>query len=631
MGRLGGDVRGLFLEMAFHRSPIVNLILGILVFCAVTPCAWAASPSVTAVLTSSETEVDQPVQLQIRVSGDSSATRPSEISVDGLDIRYTGESQEFRLDNFNATRNVVYNYTILPLKAGSYTIPSQVVGTGSGSIRTQPLTLNVSPNGDGNTTSRRGGGRNTPDMKKIVFCELVIPKTTAYVGETIPAEIRLGFNSRVPSRFVEPANLSGQGFTSQRMKQPEQNTRMINGQVYEIVTFKTAITPVKSGKLEIAAKDAKAIVQIPRRTSTTRQRSPFDIFGMDDPFNDPFFADPFGGMGEQREVKFSSDTTTIDVKPLPPNAPASFSGAVGNFSLTSEVKPKSAQVGDPLTVTARISGRGNFDRVNAPDLTDTHGWHTYPPSSNFKADDDIGISGTKSFELVLTPNEPKKAVPQLAFSYFDPLKGAYVTLKGDRMPVIVEGTPLTTGAPAIASASATPAGPAAKGPTPTEAQDILYQLNDHGLWGQSFTPIFFQPVFWGAQAVPFLGLICFFGWQSRKRRLENREEQRRTAWEHEMVELQKKLRRARDPADQYFAEALRLVQLKTALVRRIEPNTVDAETAVAAFDLPDEKRDRVRDLFRRSDELRYSGRPNGNGTVEERTRREVVELIESLD
>jgi hypothetical protein len=46
--------------------------------------------------------------------------------------------------------------------------------------------------------------------------------------------------------------------------------------------------------------------------------------------------------------------------------------------------------------------------------------------------------------------------------------------------------------------------------------------------------------------------------------------------------------------------------------------------------LPDEKRDRMRELFRRSDEVRYSGRPNGKGTIAEETRREVLELIESL-
>ena len=618
------------LKMAAHSPRIVRLLLALFLFGGAMQLARADAPSVTAVLTSSETEVDRPVQLQIKVAGDNNATPPNEIAVDGLDIRYTGESQLVEGRNFRFTYSFVYNYTILPLKAGTFTIPPQAIRSSGGTLRTPALTLNVAPNDDGNTNSRRGGGGSSAiDQKKIVFCQLVMPKTTAYVGEPIPTEIRLGFNSRVPSRLVEGASLSGQGFTSQRMPDPEQTIESINGRTYQILTFKTAITPVRSGKLEIAAKDAKAIVQVPQRR-TSRSRSPFDLFGMDDPFNDPFFADPFGSASEQREVKFSSETTTIDVKPLPPNAPPSFSGAVGHFALTTEVKPKTAQVGDPLTVNANISGRGNFDRVNAPSLENDKGWHTYPPSANFKADDDIGISGTKSFELVLTPNEAKKAVPPLIFSYFDPLKEGYVTLKGDKMPVLVEGAPLTTATPAIASAATTPPPPGAQ-PTPApQAQDILYQLKDHGRWGQHFTPVFMEPAFWAVQAAPLLGLIGFFGLETRRRRLENREGQRRAAWEHETAELQRKLRRADDPAERYFAEALRVVQLKTALARRVEPNTVDAETAIAAFDLPDEKRDRVRELFRQTDELRYSGRANGNGTVGEQTRREVLELIESL-
>jgi hypothetical protein len=432
---------------------------------------------------------------------------------------------------------------------------------------------------------------------------------------------------------VDLPNLSGQGFTSQRMPNPEQKLESINGRSYEVVTLQTAITPVRSGKLEISAKDAKAIVQVPRRGGS-RPRSPFDLFGMDDPFSDPFFNDPFAGMGEQKEVKFSSETTTLEVKPLPPNAPASFAGAVGNFSLTTDVKPKNAQVGDPLTVTATISGRGNFDRVSAPALEDDRGWHTYPPGSNFKADDEIGISGTKTFEMVLTPNEPKRAVPPLVFSFFNPLKEQYVTLKGDKLPVVVEGGAASSSTPIIASAGPPSPQASARPTAAPQSQDILYQLTDHGRWNQAFTPVFQEPVFWAAQALPFLGLIGFFGWEIRKRRLENRAGQRIAAWENESAELQRKLRRAEDPPDRYFAEALRVVQLKTALASRnrgIEPNSVDAETAVAAFDLPDEERDRVRELFRRSDELRYSGRPNGNGTVPEETRRELLELIESLN
>jgi hypothetical protein len=234
---------------------------------------------------------------------------------------------------------------------------------------------------------------------------------------------------------------------------------------------------------------------------------------------------------------------------------------------------------------------------------------------------------------VLTPNEPKKAVPPLLFSYFNPIKESYVTLRGDKLPVLVEGGTAPNATPAIASATLTPNAQRARPTTAPKDEDILYQRTDQGGWGQTFIPVFQRPEFWAAQAIPLLGLIGFFGWEMRKRRLENRALQRIAAWEHETAELQRKLRRADDPPDQYFAGALRVVQLKTALSspgRRIEPNTVDAETAVATFDLPDEQRDRMRELFRRSDELRYSGRPNGKGTIAEETRREVLELIESL-
>ena len=159
----------------------------------------ADSPTVTAVLTSSETEVDRPVQLQIKVTGDSNATPPNDIAVDGLDIRYSGQSQLVEGRNFRFTYSFVYNYTILPLKAGTFTIPPQAVPTSSGTLRTPALTLNVAPNDDGTTRSRRGGSSSDNgsaiDEKKIAFAELIVPKTTAYVGEIIPAEIRLGIST----------------------------------------------------------------------------------------------------------------------------------------------------------------------------------------------------------------------------------------------------------------------------------------------------------------------------------------------------------------------------------------------------------------------------------------------------
>ncbi|MBA3963335.1 MAG: protein BatD [Chthoniobacterales bacterium] len=600
--------------------------LGLLTLAA-TPVVRAETPTVTAVLTRSETIVGRPVQLQIKVSGDSNATRPNDISLDGLEIHFGGESQLVETRNFHFSYSVVYSYTVLPLKAGTFTIPPQAVRTSNGEIRTPALTLNVSPN-DGASASGRGrnGASSAIDERKIVFAELVIPKTSAYVGEVVPVEVRIGYNSRIRSGPLEPPHISGQGFTTQPLSPPQQSVENVGGSQYNVLTYKTAISAARSGKLEIGPVEAKAVAAVPRRSSGSQ--SPFDVFGMNDPFSDPFFNDPFAGALEQRQLDVKSQPVNLEVKPLPPNAPASFAGAVGIFNLTTEVNPKTAQVGDPFTVTARISGRGNFDRVTAPTVEEDRGWHAYPPSANFKADDDVGLSGSKTFEIVLTPNENKTAIPPLAFTYFDPLKESYVTLKGEKLPVVVEGAIPSTPAPAIASASLPP--PLAR-PTPAaQANDILYQLTDSPHWKRSFAPLYLQPVFWTSQAVPLLGLIGFFGWKTRQRRLANREGQRRAAWEQETADLQKKLRRGDEPAERYFAGALRMVQLKTALARRVEPNNVDAETAVAAFQLDAEKQERVRELFRRSDEVRYSGGHNGHGAIDEQTRREVMDLIENL-
>jgi hypothetical protein len=327
-------------------------------------------------------------------------------------------------------------------------------------------------------------------------------------------------------------------------------------------------------------------------------------------------------------VTIKSEPVTLDVKPLPPNAPANFSGAVGNFAMTAEASPKSLQVGDPITVTATISGRGNFDRMNAPALEDERGWHKYPPSSKFKQDDDIGISGGKNFEIVLSPNEKKSAIPPLAFTYFDPIKENYVTARSAPVPIQVQGggapAPTVAAAPSVA---ATPP-PAETKPSP-KPQDILYQLPARGRL-QSFTPLYARPVFWTAQIAPLIALLGFMGWKIRQAKIDNREARRVAALHQESAELLRRLRRNELSPQEYFSNASRAVRVKTALAKNVDPNVVDAETAAAAFELDEGEREQLRQLFERSDELRYSGRPNGSGTILGKDRQQVLELIESL-
>src|SRR5215831_2877440 len=605
---------------------------------AVAQFARADAPSVTAVLSNSQAIVGETVELQIKVTGPGDASPPEEISIDGLEIHATGTSRQFEIHNFSTNSSVTYNYTILPLRAGRFAIPPQTVRAGGKILRTPELALNVADApGQPPPTTRpgRSAQNQSTSAGDLVFAELIVPKKTAYVGEIVPVQIRMGFDARVHPRLVEPPEITGQGFTAQKLQQSSQNLETINGKPFDVVTFKTAITAARAGKFEIGPVKAKAQVVVPRRRSAPRSRSPYDLFDLDDPFSDPFFSNPFGQFGERRDISISSDPVALEVKPLPPNAPPSFSGAIGSFTMATDAKPKSVQVGDPITVTTTISGRGNFDRVNAPLLEDERGWHKYPPSAKFKQDDEVGISGTKTFEMVVSPNEKKQTLPVLAFSYFDPVKEQYLTLHSEPMAITVQGGAVAPAVAAQPPSSAPATAPRARQPVPnsTKPQDILYQLTEPSRTVESFEPLYLRQGFWVAQSLPLAALFVFAGWKIRRARLDDREARRIGALQHEATELMNKLRRDDASPREYYAEASRVVRLKAALASRnraVDPNAVDAETAAETFKLDSDSRDRLRRLFEQNDEWQYSGTHNGPGRISPENRRDVLELIENL-
>ena len=584
-----------------------RVLFSVLLASAIAQFARGDSPKITAVLTSSEVVVGETVQLQIQIDNAGTSMKPpSEIDVPGLQIHFTGKSTEMRWKNFTASSSITYNYTILPEKSGTYKIPPQSIRAGKDNLQTPELTLEVadSPRAAAGTGSNRAPSRNTQaGEEKIAFAELLVPKKIAYVGEMIPVVVRIGFNSRTRVAEMAPPQVSGQGFTVQKLGEPERNLENIAGGSYVVFNYKTAISAARVGNFQIGPVEQKANILVPRRSSGTR-RKPFDPFS-EDPFSDPFFALPFGGLMEQHEIDVKSAPVSLEVKALPAGVPPTISGALGS-----------------------ISGRGNFDRMDAPELSDERGWHKYPPSSNFKQDDDVGISGTKTFELVVSPNEKLTNVPPLAFSYFDPVKEKYVTLHSEAVPLIVEGN--APAASAIAGTSPSASTPPAPGGQ-QKTQDILHQINDRGKMVSSFAPVYARKEFWLAQLLPLTFALGVMGWKVQNVRASNRAALRAAQLQHERDELLRKLRRDQLAPREYFSDASRVVQLKTALKQtNIEPGAVDAETAARVFDLNAEQSERMRRLFATSDEFRYSGAGNGESALSSDGRRETLELIESL-
>src|SRR5207244_12271313 len=171
-------------EMSIYARTF-KISFALLVLILTRSVAFAAPPSVTAVLSNSQPAVGQMVQLEIKVNGANSTNVPETISIDGLEIHQTGTSRQFEMHNLDVSSSVTYNYTVLPLRAGKFKIPSQTVRVGNDSLRTPELVLNVtqgssSSRSSSSATGSAQAGQNAV-ASKLAFAELVVAKKDAYV------------------------------------------------------------------------------------------------------------------------------------------------------------------------------------------------------------------------------------------------------------------------------------------------------------------------------------------------------------------------------------------------------------------------------------------------------------------
>ncbi len=479
-------------------------------------CAHAGAAEVSARLTSGQTSVGIPVQLQIEVEGSTNAYLPQQIEVEGLQIQPTGQSTKVQVLNFRMTASVVYNYTILPETEGTFQIPAIEVNVEGKSKKTQPLELVVKAGSAPPIPAPRPGiappatgGRSVQtappaEEGKLAFAEMIIPKASVYVGEMTPIEIRFYFNQGYPFRIQERPTFNGEGFTVEKLSDPQRSEQLIGDTQYHVFTFQTAITAVKPGELEIPSVTLDAIVSLPSKSPP----------GFENLFSQFFGNSGMPGFSDDRQIAVTSDPRKLTVKPLPKaGKPESFAGAIGDFTMEAGAAPKKAAAGDPVTLTLTVSGRGNFGAMGAPALTGTDGWRAYPPTEKFEPADTVGYGGTKIFENMLVAQVARTETPGAEFSYFDPSTGKYVTLT--TKPIAVEAAAAHS-APQVAAAPSGPKPEADAAPTPESAPDARSGMLARSV-PRSFRPLVSNGKFLVANGAAALALLAFLSFQVYRR------------------------------------------------------------------------------------------------------------------
>ena len=588
----------------------------LLALCVASNMAWAEDVSISAALSSETTTVGEPVELYITVEGTQKVTAP-QIRVEGLSIQYNGESKQFQMVNTEITRSVKHTYTLLAQKEGTFTIPALAIDAGGKKLFTQPLTLTVS--------NAPGGGNAGTQENPFVIAEWVLPKSAAYVGEAIPVELRLYVGTGIQCQLPQMPTISGDGFTVAKLPKPLVNKVTREGRQYDMAVFRTAITAVKAGKLILPATEINTVMVLPQK----RGQRPRFPNGFPDMFNDPFFS---GAFAQQKQVAIRPEPVEMEIKALPAEGkPKDFSGAVGQFTMETKAAPLRVRAGDPVTITAVVKGIGSFDRMNAPAVAEEPGWRIYPPSGKFQADDEVGISGAKTFEIAAIPETAKSALPPVTFSFFNPSTEQYETLTADRLALSVENAPASAPAPVVVAATTPPTTPAAT-PAP-KPSDIQYIRVDAGSWGASFDPVWRTRDFWLAQLVPFSALLALCGWQWCRVRQSDGAARRAAALRQARAEAFRVLRQEKTPTEAFYSAAIRVIQLETALGNGgVEPGAVDAAAACGSRPLDCETAEGIRRVFAVHDELRYAGvGASGGSSLHPDQRERVLQILAQFE
>ena len=432
-----------------------------------------------AVLVNTSVAQGESTVLHVRYTNCEPATLPKILEIEGLTVSYQGQTQQsnstFTNGRLTTAVTKIYQFNVTPKQEGTFVIPpieSKIQGK---TYKTQALRLSVSK------------GR---DYSQYAFIRVRIPKQSVYVGEMFQMAVDLyEINAKLEEKPVIPTD----GFVISEVGQPSQTQTRVGNQVYNRVTFRYLARAVKTGELTIGPITWKVPLFF-RNQGGRRQRSSFDSFFRD-------LVDLNSTV--RRDVTLESEPVNLNVLSLPSdNQPEEFTGAVGNFTMKIEASPTKVTAGDPITITMKVTGRGALDALKMPSLNSWREFKQYPETSSVKHTDEIGLSGTKTFEKVVIPNNAEiKNLPEISFHFFDPLEETYKTLLQAPIALTVQPNLTAASQPTVIADTGIFS-------TPQNIATNIVHIKPHlGNLATSASPWLTQSWFLWIQLIPLLGWV----------------------------------------------------------------------------------------------------------------------------
>ncbi len=463
------------------------------------------------------------------------------------------ESNQISIINNQVKQSVTLNkiYLLKPKRTGTLTIPAGLaVDAGGNKYLSNPIQIEVVSGSLANVPGRQNDpfaddpffqdpfnalrqrrqqqqqrqpkqqAVQVSDIDKDLFIKVHVDKSNVHVGEQITISYKL--YARVPMNMSISKLPSLNGFWTQDFQLPKNQKpveEVVDGKKFQVFTLKkSALFPQQTGTLILDPAEAEGVARIIQQV---RQRNPFADMFDNDPFfqqafggslmmNDPFFNDNFFNTLAYKDVPvhLKSKPVQISVQPLPANGmPSDFGGAVGNFSIKTDIDKTEFTTDDVANLTLTITGSGNLKLIEVPTLQLPNGVDSYDPHvMDTITGRTTTITGSKIITYPLAVQVPGNyKIPSIRFSFYDPKQKGYFTLES--VPIEISVLP----------GKNQHGGQSNRFATAGDIHDIIVDpLNDTHMAAE---PAVHTAVYWSAYGVPLIAFLIFTVYRRREEEL----------------------------------------------------------------------------------------------------------------
>jgi len=349
-----------------------------------------------------------------------------------IDLRQTGQSSSTQIFNGNIVRKLILNFQAVPIGKADAAIPSFQVKTDKGSLTVDSARFEVV-----DATVGRAGAK----IDEVFYSKIDPPEETIYEGEVFDMRYIIGFKEGYRINDISTPQWTPLGIVTPGLSDPQQRQFTIGGDRYIGLVYNFTSMANRSGS-----------IQLPKARQTVSMvtgRRPGFIF--DDPIVENY--------------SIESNDLTLEVKPLPSGAPASFTGAVGAFEIESNIAPDNVQIGEPITWTLSVKGAGNWPQgIGLAPRSVAASFRSIQPDVKKEVSEESPFEGSLSEDIVLIPTKAGEyTLGPIEFTYFDPKEERYVTVAVPEKTISVNE--IAQQSPIPSSQTTSDEGPTASGPT----------------------------------------------------------------------------------------------------------------------------------------------------------------------